>query len=146
LAPDDKSRMPTATPVASLPRTDPTVHHDRQEPSELSAMSELTTGIPNPDMPGRWIVPPWSVSASVCEVVSHFLRFVPSDDASAAQKLAYYKGYLAVIEAVPTQELTHHYIRRWYEDLRECIGRCVTRYQDKYAADIQRAHRRQGST
>lgn len=112
----------------------------------MSAMSELTTGISNPDMPGLWIVPPWSVSASVSEVVSHFLRFVPRDDASAAEKLAYYKGYLAVIEAVPTQKLPYPYGWRCYQKVRDCLSRCVAQYQDKHTADIQRAHRRQGST
>ncbi|MBV9012742.1 MAG: hypothetical protein JO272_11960 [Pseudonocardiales bacterium] len=104
-------------------------------------MSEPTTGIPNADKPGWWIVPPWPVPASLHEVASHFLRFLPRDDASVTEKLAYYQGYLTAIEAAPTQELKDRCDWRWYEDVRDCIGRCVSLYQDKHAADIQRANR-----
>jgi hypothetical protein len=107
----------------------------------VSAMSEPTTGIPNADKPGWWVVPPWPVPASLCDVVNHFLRFAPRDNASITEKLAYYKGYLAAMEAAPRHELKDHHDERWYEDLRDCIGRCVTTYEDKRAAEIQRASR-----
>lgn len=32
------------------------------------------TGIPNPDKPGQWLVPPLPAEASLCDVVGHFLR------------------------------------------------------------------------
>jgi hypothetical protein len=111
----------------------------------MSEANEPTTGIPNSDKPGWWIVPPWPVHASLCDVVSHFLCFLPRDNASATEKLAYYKGYLTAMEAAPRHELTHHHDERWYEDLRDCIGRCVTMHQDKRTAEIQRSRRVHGS-
>ncbi|MBV9162807.1 MAG: hypothetical protein JO281_14925 [Pseudonocardiales bacterium] len=103
----------------------------------MSATSEPTTGIPNADKPGWWVVPPWPVRASLCDVVSHFLRFSPRDNASAAEKLTYYKGCQAAMEAAPRHELKYRCDWRWYEDLCGCIGRCVSIYQDKRAAEIQ---------
>lgn len=96
--------------------------------------SESTTGIPNIDKPGRWIVPPWPVHASPHDAVRHFLSFAPRDNARIVEKLTYYKGYLAAMEAAPTRELNHSYDWRWYEDLHECIGRCITIYQDERVA------------
>jgi hypothetical protein len=74
-------------------------------------------------------------------MVSHFLCFAPSANASVTEKLAYYKGGLTAIDAAPRHELKHHYDERWYEDLRDCIGRCVRIYQDKHATEIQRTNR-----
>ncbi|MGH3429708.1 MAG: hypothetical protein ACRDQZ_19425, partial [Mycobacteriales bacterium] len=86
------------------------------------------------DKPGRWVVPPWPVHASTHDVVRHFLSFAPRDNASIVEKLAYYKGYLAAMEAAPTHDLDYRYDWRWYEDLHDCIGRCITIYQDERAA------------
>lgn len=105
----------------------------------MSGADEPTTGIPNADKPGWWVVPPWPVHASLCDVVSHFLFFAPRENAT--ENLAYYKGYLAAMEAAPRHELKYHYDKRWYKDLRDCIGRCVTIYQDKRATEIQQTHR-----
>jgi hypothetical protein len=105
----------------------------------VSATSEPTTGIPNTDKPGWRVVPPWPVRASLCDVVSHFLRFSPRDNASAAQKLAYYKGHLAAMEAAPRHELQGQSDWRWYKDLCGCIGRCIKVYQDKRSTEIQQA-------
>ncbi len=105
----------------------------------MSGASEPTTGIPNANKPGWWIVPPWPVHASLCDVVNHFLCFAPRDNANVTEKLAYYKGYLTAMEAAPRHELKDPWDERWYEDLRDCIGRCVTMHQDKRAAEIQRA-------
>lgn len=108
----------------------------------MSAMSEPTTGIPNTDKPGWWVVPPWPVHASLCDVVSHFLRFAPRDNTSTTtEKLAYYKGYLTAMDAAPRHELKDHCDKHWYEDLRDCIGRCIIMYQDKRATEIQQTHR-----
>ncbi|MGH3827707.1 MAG: hypothetical protein ACRDQX_11120 [Pseudonocardiaceae bacterium] len=71
----------------------------------------------------------------------HFLRFTPRTNASIAEKLAYYTGYLAAIEAAPTHELQHDHNWRWYEDLRDCIGRCVAMHQDERATETQQANR-----
>lgn len=108
----------------------------------MSTASEPTTGIPNANKPDWWIVPPWPVHASLYDVVSHFLCFSPKDTASATEKLAYYKGYLAAMDTVPGHELKAHCDERWYEDLRDCIGRCVTIYQDRRAAEIQQTSRK----
>ncbi|MGH3832994.1 MAG: hypothetical protein ACRDRS_21570 [Pseudonocardiaceae bacterium] len=107
----------------------------------MSATSESTTGIPNTEKPGWWLVPPWPAHASLCDVVRHFLRSAPRDNASVAEKLAYCKGYLAAIEAAPTHELKYDQNWRWYEDLHDSIGRCVTIYQNERATEIQQANR-----
>jgi hypothetical protein len=108
----------------------------------VSGASEPTTGIPNADKPGWWVVPPWPAHASLCDVVNHFLRFSPRDNADTTEKLAYYKGYLTAMDAAPRHELKYHYDEHWYEDLRDCIGRCVTIYQDKRATEIQQTNRK----
>jgi hypothetical protein len=107
----------------------------------VSVMSEPTTGIPNADKPGCWIVPPWPAPASLCDVISHFLCFAPRDNASTTEKLAYYKGYLTAIETASRHELKDHCDERWYEDFRDCIGRCVTTHQNNHAAETQQTHR-----
>lgn len=104
----------------------------------MSRASEPTTGIPNADKPGWWVVPPWPVHASLCDVVNHFLWFTPRNNTSAAEKLAYYKGYLTAIDAAPRHERKDHWDERWYEDFRDCIGRCVTLHQDERATETQR--------
>ncbi|MGH3865782.1 MAG: hypothetical protein ACRDQ4_06505 [Pseudonocardiaceae bacterium] len=107
----------------------------------MSATSEPTTGIPNTGKPGRWVVPPWPVHASLCDVVRHFLRFTPRGNANVTEKLAYCKGYLTAVEAASRHELKYDCEWRWYEDLRSCISRCVTIYQDERSAEIQQAGR-----
>ncbi|MGH3807409.1 MAG: hypothetical protein ACRDRU_12415 [Pseudonocardiaceae bacterium] len=107
----------------------------------MSGADEPTTGIPNADKPDWWIVPPWSAHASLCDVVNHFLFFSPKDNASITEKLAYYTGHLTAVDAAPRHELKYHYTEHWYEDLRDCIGRCVTLHQDKHATEIQQTHR-----
>jgi hypothetical protein len=98
------------------------------------------TGIPNPDTPGRWLVSPWGAEASFHDVVRHFLRSFPWYGASTTHYLAYYRGYQTAIEAAPTHELTHPHDWQWYEDLRDCVGRCVDIYQEKQAEEIQQAN------
>jgi hypothetical protein len=107
----------------------------------MSTMSAPTTGVPNATKPGRWIVPPWPVHARLYDVVNHFVRFAPSDNASATEKLAYYKGYLAAMDAASRNELKDHDNERWYADFRDSISRCVTLYQDKHTAENQRARK-----
>ncbi|MEO7194940.1 MAG: hypothetical protein ABIZ05_08975 [Pseudonocardiaceae bacterium] len=72
--------------------------------------------------------------ASPHDAVRHFLSFAPRDNARIVEKLTYYKGYLAAMEAAPTRELNHSYDWRWYEDLHEYISRCITIYQDERVA------------
>jgi hypothetical protein len=103
--------------------------------------SEATNGIPSPDKPGYWIVPPWRPGASLCDVVRHFLRFHPWSDTNTAGQLAYYKGYQAAIEAASTYELTSPCDWRWYDDLRDCVGRCVAIFEEKRTVEIQAARR-----
>jgi hypothetical protein len=61
----------------------------------------------------------------LCTVVRHFLvRW--RDDMAAADQLAYFEGYAAAIQAAPKHELAYPCGWRWYEDLRDCLRRCVT--------------------
>ena len=91
---------------------------------------ERTTGVPSPDRPGVWLVPPWRADASFCEVVRHFLRSQPGDNASTQHLLAYYRRYQTALEAAPTHDLTFPDERRWVEEMRACVGRCATLYRD----------------
>lgn len=56
-------------------------------------------------------------------MIRHFWRFQPHDTAGTAEKLVYYQGYRAAIEAAPKHELTHPCDQWWYRDLRDCVGR-----------------------
>jgi hypothetical protein len=94
-------------------------------------------GVRSARHPDRWLVPPWPTGASLCTVVRHFLSHRPRHDATDADQLAYYTAYLAAIEAAPKQELTHPCHRRWYDELRDCLLRCVAVFRQR-AQVIQR--------
>lgn len=90
---------------------------------------DTTTGIPNPDRRGLYLVPPWSVVAGFAEVVSHFERFHPWDEAGPAVLLTYYEAYQAALDAVPPDDATL-VDRQWRADMRECISRCARLHQE----------------
>lgn len=92
-----------------------------------------TTGIPNPDKPGHWLVPPWAKDASFCDVVLHFLRFDPWDNTNTAHLRAYYEGYQRALDAAPANELEYAGNRRWFADMRDCVGRCARLFQEERA-------------
>jgi hypothetical protein len=56
---------------------------------------------------------------------------------SVAEKLAYYKGYAAAIDAAPKHELTDRAAQQWYDDLRDCIQRCVARFEERFTAETR---------
>jgi hypothetical protein len=96
------------------------------------------TGIRNPDQPDRWLVRPWPVGAHLCDVVRHFLNAYVwglRSETDSAHHLAYYKGYLAAIEAAPQDGMMPVTGWDWYEDLCVSIGRCVSVQQQKHAAE-----------
>jgi hypothetical protein len=67
----------------------------------MELVNEWQGGIRSVDKPDWWLVPPWAAGASLCTVVAHFLRFQLRPGPSVAEKLAYYKGYAAAIDAAP---------------------------------------------
>lgn len=98
-----------------------------------------TTGIPYPDKPGHWLVPPWATNASFSDLVRHFLSRHPWGNTNTVHLLAYFEGYEAALDAAPTDELTYAGHQRWYDDMRDCVSRCATIYREMHAAEIQRA-------
>src|SRR5436189_5168 len=71
---------------------------------------ESPTGIPNPDRPGHWLVPPWPHDAGFSDIVAHFLRFTPCDDLSPAGLLTYFEGYQSVLESPGDQRRRHPHL------------------------------------
>lgn len=98
----------------------------------------LTTGIPHPDGPGYWLVPPWATDATFGDVVRHFLRFRVWDDTNTAHLLAYYEGYDAAIDAATTDESRCPGRERWRQDLRDSVNRCAISYREKFEVEIGR--------
>ncbi len=102
-----------------------------------TAQAALTRGIPDPDHPGRWLVWPWPVQASFCDVVRHFLRaYVPGllAERGVARQLAYFEGYAAALAVAPTHELTYAADWQWHDELAGCIGDCVAIFRERAAA------------
>lgn len=88
----------------------------------------MDTGVPHPDKPGLWLVPPWPADATVHDVVRHFSDFPVWDEQNSAVMRAYYEGYVAAFAAAPTHELVHPMAWRWYEEMRTCLDRCVAHF------------------
>lgn len=108
----------------------------------MELVNEWQGGIRSVDKPGWWSVPPWETGASLCTLVAHFLRFQPWRDPSTAEQLAYFKGYAAAIETAPKHELTDPAAQQWYDDLWDCIERCVARFEEKLAGETRQGNRR----
>jgi hypothetical protein len=104
--------------------------------SSVTTPGSTSTGIPDPDDPSRWLVRPWPIRASFCEVVHHFLMAYVwrLEDASTACQLAYFEGYRAALTAVLTDELTDPTTWHRHDELLGSIDACVTQYQDKQTA------------
>lgn len=98
-----------------------------------------TTGIPHPDKPGQWLVPPWPTNASFCDVVRHFLRHHLWRDTNTAHLLAFFEGYQAALDGAPIDELRYAGHWRWFEDMRDCVDRCASFYREQHTAEIQQA-------
>lgn len=99
----------------------------------MTIPSTTSIGIPDPDDPGRWLVRPWPVRASFCEVVHHFLKAYVwrLEGAGTVHQLAYFEGYQAALEAAPTNDSTRPTAGRWHDELLRCVGDCVTQFRDK---------------
>ena len=96
-------------------------------------LNDHTTGIPHPDRHGHWLVPPWPADSNFGEVVGHFQRFHPGSNTNTAHLLTYYEGYLAALDAAAPSEPKAEFERRWREDMRDCVVRCVNLYRKKPA-------------
>jgi hypothetical protein len=100
-------------------------------------MNNTSTGIVDPDDPGRWLVCPWPVRATFCEVADHFLMTSVRRDfseTSVARRLAYYEGYQAALRAAPTDDLVHSIAWEWRDELLTCIDGRVAHYRAVHAA------------
>jgi hypothetical protein len=105
----------------------PTGNDQFSEVGDVTVTADPRTGIPDPDKPGWWLVPPWEAGASFCDVVRHFLRFDPwSGGASSNNQPAYYAGYRTALETAPTYELAHSTSWEWRDELLDWIQKCVT--------------------
>jgi hypothetical protein len=91
--------------------------------------SRASTGVRSVTDPKRWVVAPLPMNASLHDVVEHFLDRRPQRGASTADHVAYCRAYAAALEAAPKNDLTGDWQWRWYEDLRDSVGRCITAYQ-----------------
>jgi hypothetical protein len=98
---------------------------------------ELTAGIPNPKIPGHWLVPPWPVTSGFGEVVRHFMRFHLWGHRDTSDWLAFYEGYAAGLDAAPTDDLTHELALKWADDMRDCVARCVTAFRKKLPRTLE---------
>jgi hypothetical protein len=101
-----------------------------------TTVSEITTGVPDPDRPGCWLVPPWRRGASFHEIVRHFLHYHLWHGAPTAHAVAYYEGYQAAAESASTFELSHPTSWQWYYEMKDCVDRCVIYYRDQQRAEL----------
>jgi hypothetical protein len=111
--------------------------HSRRQ-ANVTATANPTTGVPNPDKPDWWIVPPWEAGASFCDVVRHFLRFDPWwGGASSGHQLAYYTAYLTALETAPTSELTHATSLAGRDELLDCVRECIAIFRQQATGNIR---------
>jgi hypothetical protein len=94
-----------------------------------------TTGVPDPDKPGNWLVPPWPPGATFSELVSHFTRFYPWSNTKTTHLLAYYDGYQAALD-IAAQLPACSLRQRWYANMHECISRCAQIHRERYSEEI----------
>lgn len=99
---------------------------------------DLTAGIPDPEQRAEWLVRPWPVRASFCDVVQHFQmawywRLVA--ETTPARDWAYYEGYQAALLAAPAPSMEYAATKRWYDDMLDCTARCVAIFRNKYVAE-----------
>lgn len=87
--------------------------------------AEPTTGIRSKGDPRRWSVPPWDLSTNLHDVVGHFLRFRPYENASKSEWLAFHEAELKAIEQAPKGHMKYRLAWQWYGDLHYCIRRCI---------------------
>ncbi|HET6214005.1 MAG TPA: hypothetical protein VFE14_14165 [Micromonosporaceae bacterium] len=103
---------------------------------------DTPTGIPNPDMPGDWLVPPWPTSATFSDVVRHFVSYHQLRNTNTAHLVAYFEGFQAALEAARADEWTDAMHLRWCATMRDCVTRCARLHREQRMAEIQRANDR----
>jgi hypothetical protein len=94
-----------------------------------------TTGIPKPDEPGRWLVPPWPANASFDQIVRHFLNRTPSSLDNTRHQLAYWDGYRIALASAPTDRLRRDGHAWWITDMRKAVDTCAQVYREKLATE-----------
>ena len=95
---------------------------------------DTPTGIPNPDEPGDWLVPPWPTEATFLDVVGHFLAHHSLRITNTAHLATYFEGYQAALEAALADDLTDASHLRWCGDMRDCVSRCARLYRNQLMA------------
>lgn len=96
----------------------------------------LTAGLRDPDDPTTWLVRPWPVNATFCEVVRHFMTaFLHrlQTKPSTAALLAYYETYQTALQEASTAELTYPVAWQWRDEMLDCVGRCVAQFRAQSA-------------
>jgi hypothetical protein len=88
------------------------------------------TGIPNPDKPGHWLVPPWPNNSTFSDVVRHFLQFHPWSTTDRARLIAYFDGYEAALNASPADLPAGALHARWCADMHDCVTRCAQLHRE----------------
>lgn len=108
----------------------------------MSLTPDPSTGVPDPDRPGFWLVGPCPRGATFCDVVSHFLSaYVHGliNKTSTAQLLAYFQGYAAALAGASTSEFTCPVALRWRDDMLNLVARCVDVYSERRHAELEKA-------
>ena len=90
--------------------------------------TELTAGIRALSDPRDWLVRPWPIHASFCEIAQHFqfadFRRRWSENTEADNR-AFYETYEKALHAASTHELTSAWAKRWHSEMLDCVRRCV---------------------
>lgn len=100
---------------------------------------DTPTGVPNPDDPGDWLVPPWPSDATFSEVVGHFMAHHMLRSTNTTHLVTYFEGYQAALETAPADEWTDASHLRWYATMHDCVSECVRVYREQRAEEIRRA-------
>jgi hypothetical protein len=100
---------------------------------------DTPTGIPYPDMPGDWLVPPWPTSATFSDVVRHFASHHQLRNTNTTHLVAYFEGFQAALEAAPADEWTDALHLRWCATMRDCVTRCASLHREQRIEEIRRA-------
>ena len=68
-------------------------------------------------------------TTSLSDVVRHFLRSHPSENASTEYKLDYFVRYAAALKAAPQPDPADAARCHWYQDLLNAVNSCVELFQ-----------------
>jgi hypothetical protein len=92
---------------------------------------ERTAGIYAVSDPRDWLVRPWPVHASFHDIVRHFMFadfHSRGTDNSQADNRAFYEVYEKALHGAPAPALTDAWSKRWYNELLDCVMRCVVQF------------------